>query len=162
MAPETGRALRQVRDGLRGLPRARGYLAGFGTSGSLLAGAAVMFILASALVAFRGWPHVGAQPSPGEVVVAPRPTAAIGTPAARRLDVIGAVPATRTAAARPVGVIAPRVRAGPVAIAVAPARGPGGRRSIGTPAATSLPVGAPAGAGGSVRTPPASGVGGGS
>src|SRR5436305_2058470 len=82
------------------------------------------------------------------IVIAPAP-AAISTP-------------TRTAATRPVGGIAPRVRAGAVAIAVAPARGPGGRRSIGTPAATSLPVGAPAGAGGSVRTPPASGVGGGS
>jgi hypothetical protein len=41
---------------------ARAYLPGFGTAGSLLAGAVLMFIVASALVAFRGWPHVGAQP----------------------------------------------------------------------------------------------------
>lgn len=36
----------------------RAYLAGFGTSGSLLAGGALMFILASAIVAFRGWPQI--------------------------------------------------------------------------------------------------------
>src|SRR5947209_17644652 len=41
----------------------RAYLAGFGTSGSLLAGAALMFVLASAIVAFRGWPRVAGQNS---------------------------------------------------------------------------------------------------
>ncbi len=41
----------------------RGYPAGFGTSGSLLAGAALLFLLASAIVAFRGWPQVGAGPA---------------------------------------------------------------------------------------------------
>ena len=50
---------------------ARAYLASFGTTGSLLAGAALTFMVASALVAFRGWPHVALQPPPGEVVVAP-------------------------------------------------------------------------------------------
>ena len=41
----------------RGVGRAaRAYLAGVGTTGSLLAGAALMFIVASALVAFRSWP----------------------------------------------------------------------------------------------------------
>jgi len=34
---------------------ARAYLASFGTTGSLLAGAALTFMVASALVAFRGW-----------------------------------------------------------------------------------------------------------
>jgi hypothetical protein len=48
----------------------RAYLAGFGTSGSLLAGAVLMFLLASALVAFRGWPEVAAQ-SPVVNVAAP-------------------------------------------------------------------------------------------
>ena len=47
----------------------RGYLAGFGTSGSLLAGAAAMFVLASAIVAFQGWPQVGGQPAPVSVSV---------------------------------------------------------------------------------------------
>jgi hypothetical protein len=71
----------------------RAYLAGIGTSGSLLAGAALMFIVASALVAFHGWPHVAAQPSPGEVVVSPRSASAPISPVARRLAFITAVPA---------------------------------------------------------------------
>jgi hypothetical protein len=37
----------------------RAYIAGFGTAGSLVAGAAIVFVLASAVVAFRGWPQVG-------------------------------------------------------------------------------------------------------
>src|SRR5947209_20296030 len=80
---------------------ARGYLAGIGTSGSLLAGAALMFVVASALVGFRGWPHVGAQPSPGEVVVSPRPTAATGSAVTRRLSLISAAPRSRPDASAP-------------------------------------------------------------
>lgn len=41
----------------------RAYLAGFGTSGSLLAGAALLFLLASAFIGFHGWPQVGDSPS---------------------------------------------------------------------------------------------------
>src|ERR1700692_4043034 len=49
----------------------RAYIAGFGTAGSLLAGAAMMFVLASAVVAFRGWPQVGGGATPtGSVLVA--------------------------------------------------------------------------------------------
>jgi hypothetical protein len=70
----------------------RAYLAGIGTSGSLLAGAALMFIVASALVAFHGWPHVASQPSPGEVVVSPRSASAPISPVARRLAFITAAP----------------------------------------------------------------------
>ena len=66
--------------GPRALPlAARPYIAGFGTSGSLLAVAALLFIVASAMVAFHGWPHVGAQPSRGEVVVSPQRTVASGS-----------------------------------------------------------------------------------
>lgn len=54
----------------------RAYLAGFGTSGSLLAGAAVLFVLASAIVAFRGWPQVATQPATAAVTV---PASALGT-----------------------------------------------------------------------------------
>lgn len=36
----------------------RAYLAGFGTAGSLLAGAAMLFVLASAVVAVKGWPQI--------------------------------------------------------------------------------------------------------
>jgi len=48
-------------------------MAGFGTAGSLLAGAAVAFVLVSAVVAFRGWPQVGDQSPPTAVVVASQP-----------------------------------------------------------------------------------------
>lgn len=119
----------------------RGYLAGIGTSGSLLAGAVLMFILASALVAFRGWPHVAAQPSPGEVVVSPRPASAFASSAGRRLTLLAApapaglaTGAARRAAGR-VGAGLPAARRGP---------GAGTRQSIGTPASTSLASSAPA------------------
>ncbi len=103
----------------RGLRAARAYLPGFGTAGSLLAGAVLMFIVASALVAFRGWPHVGAQPSPGEVVVSPAPTAATGSASARRLALFTAGPAAGAAA--------------PAAAAGARPRPGAGRRATGTP-----------------------------
>jgi hypothetical protein len=118
----------------------RAYLAGIGTSGSLLAGAALMFIVASALVAFRGWPHVAAQPSPGEVVVSPQASASPATPVARRL-----VLATAAAAGGRIGARAPATRA-PGGRGVVP-RGrvtaPATSQSIGTPATTSRPVSAP-------------------
>lgn len=93
------RLLRELPERLRpsgragGLARAtRAYLAGIGTSGSLLAGAALMFIVASAMVAFHGWPQVAAQPSPAEVVVSPGSAAASVSPVARRLAFITAAP----------------------------------------------------------------------
>jgi hypothetical protein len=67
----------------------RAYVAGFGTSGSLLAGAALMFLLASAIVGFHGWPQVG---SPNSVanVLAPNVTVAPSSPASRILAAITA------------------------------------------------------------------------
>jgi hypothetical protein len=73
---------------------ARAYLAGVGTTGSLLAAAALVFIVASALVAFHGWPHVAVQQSPSEVVISPRSASTGATPVARRLAVVAAAPAT--------------------------------------------------------------------
>ncbi|MDQ6605124.1 MAG: hypothetical protein M3Z06_01080 [Actinomycetota bacterium] len=49
----------------------RAYIAGFGTAGSLLAGAAIVFFFASAVVSFRGWPQVGAQATPVAVLAGP-------------------------------------------------------------------------------------------
>jgi hypothetical protein len=47
----------------------RAYLAGFGTAGSLLAGASLLFVMATALVAYRGWPRVAdAGPQPALVL----------------------------------------------------------------------------------------------
>jgi len=41
----------------------KAYLAGFGTAGSLVAGAALLFLVGSAIVAFRGWPQIGGAPA---------------------------------------------------------------------------------------------------
>jgi hypothetical protein len=124
----------------------RGYLAGFGTSGSLLAGAALMFVVASALVAFKGWPHVSAQPSPREVVVSPRAAATAGSPVARRLALISAAPVRAGGGAA--GGVRPRGgTAAPRAV---------NRRALGRPAVISRPVvGAPTRTG---SAPPSSGA----
>ncbi len=61
----------------------RAYLAGFGTSGSLLAGAALLFVVASAIVAFRGWPQVGDPPPAAAVSVA---SAGAGSSVGSRAD----------------------------------------------------------------------------
>jgi hypothetical protein len=137
------------------LPSLRAYLPGFGTAGSLLAGAVLMFIVASALVAFRGWPHVGAQPSPGEVVVSPAPAAAAGSISARRLAVFTAGPA---AGAR--GHAAPAPAAGRALPGTGPAGATGPARSLGRPVSASRPVPATgSGGGGTVSSCPAAGCG---
>lgn len=59
----------------------RSYLAGAGTSGSLLAGAAVLFLIGSAIVAFRGWPQIATGPVTSNVAAAP--LAAHSRPVAR-------------------------------------------------------------------------------
>jgi hypothetical protein len=122
---------------VKALRETRAYLAGFGTSGSLLICLALTFIVASALVAFHGWPHVGAQPSPGEVVVSPRPTASTGSAVARRLVVASAPAAPVTGAGAPAGPagVSRRTRGGAA---------PGARRSIGQPVSVSRPAGASA------------------
>lgn len=134
----------RVVDRVGGLRRsARGYLAGFGTSGSLLAVAALLFIVASAMVAFRGWPHAGGQPSPGEVVISPRPTAAARSPVSRRLAAISAAPASAAAGTR-----------GAAGTGAHPGIGRGGgsapHGSIGRPVTASIPVGTPNVGGGAV------------
>lgn len=104
----------------------RGYLAGFGTSGSLLAGAAALFVLGSAIVAFRGWPQVATGPA--TVVVAashPAGPSRIG----RRLAAV--------------------LRAGRVTGGAAPVSTAGGRatRRHRSPSGTGAPVGSPGSAG---------------
>jgi len=138
----------EIAKGLRGSGRytgvvraARAYLAGFGTTGSLLAGAALMFILATALVAFRGWPHVAAQPSPGEVVLAPH--SARSSASARRLAAAAAAPLGGTGAP----AVGPGARGpgtnGPGTGGRGTGRRPGGG-TVGNPVSTSIPVGTPA------------------
>ncbi len=48
----------------------RAYIAGFGTAGSLVAGAAGLFVLASAAVSFQGWPQLDAGTAPPAMVLA--------------------------------------------------------------------------------------------
>ena len=62
----------------------RAYIAGFGTAGSLLAGAAMVFVLASAVVAFRGWPQVG-WPATPVAIVAAQPRGQLDVRAVRKL-----------------------------------------------------------------------------
>lgn len=92
-----GAAVARVKIPVRG---ARTYLAGLGTSGSLLAGAAVLFLIASAIVAFNGWPQIGVGPATSNISAAP---VAAGTRASPRLTAVLAtadrLAVSRTAAA---------------------------------------------------------------
>lgn len=60
----------------------RAYLAGFGTAGSLLAAAAVLFVLASAVVSFQGWPEVSSGASSAQLVAPALRDATRSAPAA--------------------------------------------------------------------------------
>jgi hypothetical protein len=78
----------------------RAYIAGFGTAGSLVAGAAIVFVLASTVVAFRGWPQVSSEPALATLVASPlRPTPS--SPTGRRLAQVAASLRAATPVARP-------------------------------------------------------------
>jgi hypothetical protein len=62
-------------------------MAGFGTAGSMLAGGAVLFVLASAIVAFQGWPRIATQGSPAAIQVSATP--APPSLVSRRLRAVG-------------------------------------------------------------------------
>jgi hypothetical protein len=72
----------------------RAYMAGFGTAGSLLAGAAIMFVFASAVVSFRGWPQASQPSQPFAVVLAQTAGSAqakhVGAVAAAEFPAVGA------------------------------------------------------------------------
>ena len=73
-AGELAGVRRRSLDGLSGRLAAgahtsRAYLAGLGTTGCLLACAGLLFLVASAIVSFSGWPQVGAPSSPVPVTV---------------------------------------------------------------------------------------------
>jgi hypothetical protein len=105
----------------------RAYLAGFGTSGSLLAGAAVLFVLASAIVAFRGWPQIATGPA--------------------SVDVAASHPAAPSRVARRLAtVLKATVVTGGAALAPPPGRRPARTRRSGSRPATGSPVSAPSGA----------------
>src|SRR5581483_2740144 len=89
----------------------RAYVAGLGTAGSLVAGAAVLFVLASAVVSFRGWPQVGAQPSAVSVAVPGAPTTASGSSSTSR-RLAAAVATTRAASGSAATGVATGTRTG--------------------------------------------------
>jgi hypothetical protein len=76
----------------------RAYLAGLGTAGSIVVGAALLFVLASAIVAFRGWPSGGGSDAPAQLVLSA--PARSPTPVARRLvALVASAPRARVGSA---------------------------------------------------------------
>jgi hypothetical protein len=143
---------------------ARAYLAGFGTAGSLLAGAALLFVLASALVAFHGWPQMGAGAAPVSVTVSPA-SGAGGSRVARRLAAILTAPgapgvpfgggvATRSVARRAGAGAKPggAERVGGTAVPVSTSASGGARSRTGAPVGSGG-TGAGGSGGGGPRSP---------
>lgn len=77
---------------------ARAYAAGVGSSGSLLAAAAALFLLGSAIVAFEGWPQIAAGAPSSNVAAAPAP---VTSHASRRLSAAVAAARLKATPARP-------------------------------------------------------------
>jgi hypothetical protein len=131
----------------------RAYLAAFGTSGSLLAVAALAFVFASAFVSFRGFPQVSAAGAPSSVTVTPPPRPSV-SPVARRLAAVLA-PAVKAAPAAPPPVKphaatarAAVARRPPAASHAAPATvtaRPAAPASTPPPHSTNVPAGKPSG-----------------
>jgi hypothetical protein len=108
----------------------RAYLAGLGTAGSIVVGAALIFVLASAIVAFHGWPNADGLGTPAQIVLSA--PARSETLVARRLAVL--VGTSRAAGVRS----APRTPVG----AVVNTRRPSGVAAGGAGSAT-LTIGGP-------------------
>jgi len=72
----------------------RAYIAGFGTAGSLVAGAAIVFVLASAVVAFRGWPQVGNSGQDSSIVFGKQAQSKAPSNVDRQLVAAAATPVT--------------------------------------------------------------------
>lgn len=87
----------------------RAYLASFGTAGTLLAGAAVLFALASAAVSFHGWPSLE-MPRPLIALVHPAAATQATPPAPALHRLIAAARAAGGAVA--VGAARPGARSG--------------------------------------------------
>ncbi len=127
---------------------ARAYAAGFGTAGSMLAGAAVLFVLASAIVAFQGWPRIASQRTPSSVQINPAP--ATGSRVSRRLRTVSVAGPAAVAAATGVSHAA-RVTPG--------AEHRVGFRTAGSAPAVPAPGGTTRAAGGSAHGRPIPGSG---
>jgi hypothetical protein len=80
----------------------RAFLAGLGTTGSLVAAAACVFLIASAMIAFRGWPGTGLADRIESLFVDDDPPVASGQPGTQAVAA-GAATAAGAVAATPAG-----------------------------------------------------------
>jgi hypothetical protein len=94
----------------------RAFIAGLGTSGSLVAAAGCLFLMASALIVFKGWPGGGISNPTGDLFVRDQPAVAF--------DVPGPVLVARDAGAAAALVNASPT--GPVVVAGVPSGGSSG------------------------------------
>src|SRR5215207_1562107 len=76
-------------------------MAGFGTAGSLVAAAACVFLVASAVIAFNGWPGGGIDQAISDILVNDDPAAQTGPSQV----VPGAIVAAGAVAAAPTGPV---------------------------------------------------------
>lgn len=85
-------------------------MAGFGTAGSMLAGAAVLFVIGSGVVAFSGWPKIATQRAPSvQLLRAP----VYRSPVSRRLHVVAGTMTPRYARRLTSGAAGPTRAWGP-------------------------------------------------
>jgi hypothetical protein len=117
----------------------RAYVAGFGTAGSLVAGAAILFVVASAVVSFQGWSQISISGSPA-TLPANGGTAASRTPVSQRLAAAAAqVAAPRPAISQPAtvapagGAVAVQPLAQPPSVAPVPSPLGGPTKQTGGP-----------------------------
>src|SRR3954451_18913235 len=80
----------------------RATIAGLGTSGSLVAAAVCVFIVASAVIAFRGWPGFGLGDKISSLLVDDSAPIAVATPGPAAVAA-AAVPAAGAVAPAPTG-----------------------------------------------------------
>ena len=83
----------------------RAYIAGFGTAGSLLAAASVLFVMATAVVSYRGWPQVSYAASAPALVLPRTPIyGVVPTPATTPVLTAEVTPSAPSRTGSPVGV----------------------------------------------------------
>jgi hypothetical protein len=82
----------------------RAFIAGLGTTGSLVAAIALVFVIASAVIAFNGWPGAGFARSVESLSVDDRPGSAWDLPVTTQVAGLAAK-AAETVSARPLGPV---------------------------------------------------------
>ena len=134
----------------------RAYIAGFGTSTVLVGSTLLLFLVVSALVAFRAWPGSGITDAVSDLVVKdPRPALTVDGPTQVALD---AAPAAAAVGAAAVSVTAPDDGGVAAGGPISGTTGPGGadpRTNVGDgpgsqPPAAGAPTPQPAEPGGGV------------